>query len=218
MEPCNAHYYATRDPLGAAGDFTTAPEISQMFGEMVGARAGRLLAARRGAGGRRLCRARARARHARRRCAAGDAHGRASRARCIWSRPARCCAPRRRSACPTRTGTTRIDDLPGRAAAARRQRILRRAAGPPMGRRRGAAGRRSRATRLAFDRDGRDPRGSRRRATPRSRAIARASRRARRRRADHRLWPRRSRRRRHAAGGARPSLCRPCSPTRASRI
>src|SRR5690606_19416387 len=32
----NAHYYATRDPLGAAGDFTTAPEISQMFGEMIG--------------------------------------------------------------------------------------------------------------------------------------------------------------------------------------
>ena len=37
MELCNAHYYATRDPLGAAGDFTTAPEISQMFGEIVGA-------------------------------------------------------------------------------------------------------------------------------------------------------------------------------------
>ena len=37
MEACNRHYYATRDPLGAAGDFTTAPEISQMFGEMVGA-------------------------------------------------------------------------------------------------------------------------------------------------------------------------------------
>jgi NADH dehydrogenase [ubiquinone] 1 alpha subcomplex assembly factor 7 len=36
MEACNAHYYATRDPLGAAGDFTTAPEISQMFGEMIG--------------------------------------------------------------------------------------------------------------------------------------------------------------------------------------
>ena len=35
-------------PLGAAGDFTTAPEISQMFGEIVGARAGRLLAARAG--------------------------------------------------------------------------------------------------------------------------------------------------------------------------
>lgn len=29
-------YYATRDPLGATGDFTTAPEISQMFGELVG--------------------------------------------------------------------------------------------------------------------------------------------------------------------------------------
>ena len=31
-----AHYYATRDPLGVDGDFTTAPEISQMFGEMIG--------------------------------------------------------------------------------------------------------------------------------------------------------------------------------------
>lgn len=29
-------YYTTRDPLGAGGDFTTAPEISQMFGELVG--------------------------------------------------------------------------------------------------------------------------------------------------------------------------------------
>lgn len=28
-------YYMTRDPLGARGDFTTAPEISQIFGEMV---------------------------------------------------------------------------------------------------------------------------------------------------------------------------------------
>jgi SAM-dependent MidA family methyltransferase len=40
MAECLLHptlgYYTTRDPLGAAGDFTTAPEISQMFGEMLG--------------------------------------------------------------------------------------------------------------------------------------------------------------------------------------
>ncbi len=37
MAAANGHYYATRDPLGQHGDFTTAPEISQMFGELVGA-------------------------------------------------------------------------------------------------------------------------------------------------------------------------------------
>lgn len=34
MAACNAAYYAGEDPLGR--DFTTAPEISQMFGEMIG--------------------------------------------------------------------------------------------------------------------------------------------------------------------------------------
>lgn len=36
MGESNALYYSSRDPLGVDGDFVTAPEISQMFGEMVG--------------------------------------------------------------------------------------------------------------------------------------------------------------------------------------
>jgi SAM-dependent MidA family methyltransferase len=40
MRLCLTHprygYYVTRDPLGRGGDFITAPEISQMFGELIG--------------------------------------------------------------------------------------------------------------------------------------------------------------------------------------
>lgn len=40
MTECLTHpdhgYYIKNDPLGTAGDFTTSPEISQMFGEMIG--------------------------------------------------------------------------------------------------------------------------------------------------------------------------------------
>ena len=36
MAACTAYYYASKDPLGQGGAFITAPDISQLFGEMIG--------------------------------------------------------------------------------------------------------------------------------------------------------------------------------------
>ena len=112
MAEANAHYYATRDPLGAAGDFITAPEISQMFGELVGRLAGRSLAARRAARRRALCRARARAaaRWPRMRCGRCAAPG--SRRRVAARRDQPGAARRAGRAGRRRAGTTTLRRLP----------------------------------------------------------------------------------------------------------
>ena len=36
MSSEESSYYRSKDPIGQEGDFITAPEISQMFGEMIG--------------------------------------------------------------------------------------------------------------------------------------------------------------------------------------
>ncbi len=127
MALCLSHpehgYYATRDPLGAAGDFVTAPEISQMFGELIGAWAARVWADQGRARPLRAGRARTRARHAdarrpaRRHAAAGLRRG----------RPA--LVGRDQPRAPRRPGRE-----PGRAPAAmgrRRRRLARRPADRP---------------------------------------------------------------------------------------
>ena len=107
MEACNAYYYATRDPLGRDGDFTTAPEISQMFGEMVGAALADVLGAGGPPGRCRLCRAGAGARDACGRCAASDAAGGLRRRSASGRDQPGPAQGTGRDRCPTRNGMTR---------------------------------------------------------------------------------------------------------------
>jgi len=107
MGAANKHYYATRDAIGASGDFITAPEISQMFGEIIGLaladvwqRAGKpddAVLVELGPGRGTLADDMLRAMKV-----AG------SRRPSISSRPARSCARNRRSCFPTRRGTKRF--------------------------------------------------------------------------------------------------------------
>jgi SAM-dependent MidA family methyltransferase len=47
MELCLYHldhgYYITKDPIGTQADFITSPEISQLFGQMLGVFIGQIL-------------------------------------------------------------------------------------------------------------------------------------------------------------------------------
>ena len=132
-------YYTTRDPLGARGDFITAPEISQMFGELIGLWMAAVWKQHGLAGECARHRARPRPRHHDEGRAArgqGDAGiQRADRAAPGRDQPGAAGAaaaragarPRRRSPGTRRSTTCR------RARHRRRQRILRRAAGQPSG-------------------------------------------------------------------------------------
>ena len=99
MQLCLTHpqhgYYINRDPLGSGGDFVTSPEISQMFGELIGLWMARGLAADGRAGKRSHHRARPRTRHsdARRAARREDRRGLSRRAwSCISSRSVRRCS------------------------------------------------------------------------------------------------------------------------------
>ena len=98
MRLCLTHpqygYYINRDPLGAGGDFVTSPEISQMFGELIGLWMASVWQQMGAPENVRARRARPRTRHADARCVAGgESRRRISRRGrvCIWSRSVRRC-------------------------------------------------------------------------------------------------------------------------------
>ena len=207
MEACNAHYYATRDPLGAAR------RLHHRAGNQPDVRRD----GRRGAG-RLLDRARAR-RPTPSMSSLGPGAGRSPPMRCG------CCAqagfagevhfvetsPVLREAQASGVPDAQWHDAIGDAARRRRccwspmNSSMRCRSGSGSAARSGGStldGERSRLHRdgaIVEDSPARDEAVA---------AIARAARRARRRRADHRLRPCAQRARRHAAGGARPSLRR----------
>ncbi len=113
MARANAAYYATHDPFA---DFTTAPEITQVFGELLGAWAAvtwramgapsPVLLVEAGPGRGTLMADALRA------VGAGGAGVSARRCGCIWSRIRRGCARCRRERCRIATWHERVEDLP----------------------------------------------------------------------------------------------------------